>query len=47
MKVEEAILRLRITFGEFPTYEPKHLLSPELWVTLVGSNPGKVFAIVR
>ncbi|WP_231570212.1 MULTISPECIES: hypothetical protein [Pseudomonas] len=47
MKVEEALLRLRSTFGEFPPYEPKPLLNPELWVTSVGPNPGKIFAITR
>lgn len=47
MKVEEALLRLRATFGEFPPYEPKPLLDPELWVASVGPNPGKVFAITR
>lgn len=44
---EEALSRLKLMFGEFPPYEPEPVLDPELWVTSVGPNSARVFAILR
>jgi hypothetical protein len=43
----EALSKLHGRFGVFPPYESKPYRDPELWVTAVGPNAPKVFAILR
>lgn len=43
----KALLQLTEQYGVFPPYEPKPIRDPELWVTAVGPNPAKVFALLR
>ena len=42
-----ALELLQVGFGKFPPYRPKPHRDPELWVTDVGPNPSRIFAIIR
>jgi len=43
----EALAAMEGKFGRFPPWQEKPRLDPELWVTSVGPNVSKVFAIYR
>ena len=34
-------------FGVFPAYKPSPCQEPSLWITAIGPNPARVFAIIR
>ena len=43
----EAFSRLYEQFGEFPAKESSPLHDPSLWITAIGPNAARVFAIIR
>lgn len=47
LTTDEALLRLRDRYGEFPPYVSKPIRDPELWVTSIGSYREKVFIVIR
>ena len=43
----DAMSKLKEQFGEFPPFENGPLRDPALWVTSIGPNAPRVFAIIR
>ena len=44
---DEALKEMERRYGNFPPYVPAPYRDPELWLTSVGPNKSKIFALVR